>query len=244
MKFNLMNKLGGVALLTVTMTLGARANIVYDNTSTDTGYNLSVTNGQMVGDQIILNSSTPVTLTSFSFEFYSPNATFTGSVMGEVWLYANDGAGTLLSGGYATPSTVLLDSTPFSLSTAQQYTSASPGGPFDVATLNFDLLPNGYPTGLVVPTNFTMVVSFTGLTGSDSVGVELFNPVTVGQNYPDYWYLNNGEPSSNWSLLTNSVTPVNFGAQFVGTVPEPSMVSFALAGMAGLVGMGLGRRRR
>ena len=238
MKFNLMNKLGGVALLTVTMTLGARANIVYDNTSTDTGYNLSVTNGQMVGDQIILNSSTPVTLTSFSFEFYSPNATFTGSVMGEVWLYANDGAGTLLSGGYATPSTVLLDSTPFSLSTAQQYTSTSPGGPFDVATLNFDLSSSP----LLVPTNFTMVVSFTGLTGSDSVGVELFNPVTVGQNYPDYWYLNNGD--ANWSLRTNLLTPVNFGAQFVGAVPEPSMVSFALAGMAGLVGMGLGRRRR
>lgn len=238
MKKTFTNLLGTGALLAVAMTLGARADILYNNSGTDTGFELTVTNGQRVGDQITLASTVPVTLTSFSFEFYSPNATFTGPVMGEVWLYANDDTVNAFN-GYDAPGSVLLDTGAFPLQTAQYY-SSQVGPTYNVARLNFDLL-GSYPSGLLVPTNFTMVVSFTGMTGSDAAGVELFNPVTTGQNTPDYWYQNNG--SSSWSLLTNSMTPVNFGAQFVGTVPEPSMISFALAGVAGLLGLGLGRRR-
>jgi hypothetical protein len=93
---------------------------------------------------------------------------------------------------------------------------------------------------VLVPTNFTFVVSFTGLAGGDIVGVELFNPVTVGQNTPDYWYNNNG---GGWSLMTNNATPVNFGAQLTGTVPEPGVISLSILGGAALLAAARRRRR-
>jgi hypothetical protein len=226
MKTNVLKSLSIVILLAIT--LSVRSEIIYDNSTTDTGTFLGLTNGQLAGDQIIMANTSSLFLTNFSFEYYSPNTSFSGSVQADVAFYANDGTP---FNGYATPGTSLFDSGPFSINTPFQFNGTN------AATLSFDLTGD-YPYGLLVPTNFTFVVSFTGLASGDVVGVELFNPVTVGQNTPDYWFNNN---NGGWQLLTNSV-PVNFGAQFQGTVPEPSVISLAVIGGATL--LAAVRRRR
>src|ERR1035437_2952844 len=99
-------------------------------------------------------------------------------------------------------------------------------------------LMNNFPAGLLLPTNFTFAVTFQALLGPDEVGVALFNPVTVGQNYPDYWL----NTPTGWELLTNSVVPVNFAARFDGTVPEPSVIGLSLLG--GIAALATARRRR
>jgi hypothetical protein len=98
----------------------------------------------------------------------------------------------------------------------------------NAVTLDFDLLA----TPVNIPNDFTLAVVVTGLAGGDTVGIELFDPATTGQNFGDYWFNNGG----GWQLLTNTV-PTDFGAQFLGTVPEPSSVRLGVAGAALLAGL-------
>jgi hypothetical protein len=205
-------------------TVGMYGATLYSDSTVDTGVSLNFTNGMTMGNQIHLASGANVT--SFSYEIYSPDATFTGSVQMEAFLYANDGAA---FNGYLSPSTSLYDSGLFSLLTPVQ----SVGG--DVETLNFTL-----STSVPVGSDFTLAIEVTGLAGGDTVGMELFNPATVGENYGDYWLDNGG----SWQLLTNSVPP-DFGAQVIGTAtPEPSTVCLGVVGAALLTGFTWLRRRQ
>lgn len=224
MKANLLKTLGAAGVLAISLI--ARGGIIYDNTSTDSGFFLGATNGQQIGDQITMGSSSALFVTNFSFEYYSPNSVFSGTVQADVSFYYNTAPN--ISGYLAPGATPFFDTGFFGISAPN---SIFPGT--NSAILSFDL-PN-----VLVPTNFTFVVSFTGLAGGDIVGVELFNPITVGQNTPDYWYLNNG---GTWTLMTNNATPVNFGAQITGTVPEPGVISLSILGGAAL--LAAVRRRR
>lgn len=176
-------------------------------------------------------------LTNFSFEYYSPNVTFKGNVTMDVILYANDSP--YKFNGYTIPGTVLYNSGLIPLVTAY---AASPG--YDVATANFDLsdLLNGVGPGavpmsptLLMPTNFTFSITFSGLGNGDSVGLEDYGYPTVGGNYGDYWFY-----SAGWELLTNA-TPTSFGAEFIGT-PEPTV--FAMGALGAVMIAGFVRRRR
>jgi len=214
--------------LFLAMGLTVHAGLIYNNSTVDTGNSLNLVNGQMTGNEIVMGNPYPSdSLSNFSFEIYSPLATFSGNVQMEVYLYANNGTP---FNGYPTPYTTIYDSGAFALDTPQQFEG------MNAVTLDFDLLP----TPITVPRDFTLAVVVTGLAGGDTVGMELFDPPTVGQNYGDYW-LNSG---SGWTLNTNAV-PTDFGSQFFGSpIPEPSTGYLGVAGATLLMGLTwLGRRQ-
>jgi hypothetical protein len=81
------------------------------------------------------------------------------------------------------------------------------------------------------------------MTGADAVGLPDFEPPTFGTNGGDYWY----DVSGNWQLLTNSVGPVGFGAQFNGSLtptPEPTVICLGALGGVVLTIMGRRQQRR
>ena len=229
MKMKLLKSIGLASLLAIVP--GVRAEIIYNNSMTDTTFRLMATNNQQIGDQIIM-AGTARFLTNFSIEYYSPNLLFSGSVQADVAFYLNNGT---LFNGYASPNATPFFDTGFN---AIQPPSAYTVPATNVGVLNFDLR-NDPLSQQLLPTNFTLVVTFRGLVGpADQAGVALFNPVTVGQNTPDYWL----NTPSGWQLLTNSATPVNFGARFDATVPEPSVIGLSLLG--GIAALATARRRK
>jgi hypothetical protein len=209
-------KLIGISGLLFALNVGVYGQSIYNNTTTDTGNSLTLVNGETLGDEIVMGNSSPFdSVTGISFELYSVESAFVSEdVQMEVYLLQNNGTP---FNGYATPNTVLYDSGLFSLETPQQFAGSNVGTVDDT-----------FSSPVTVPQDFTLAVEVTGLSGSDSLGIELFDPPTVGSNYGDYW-LNTG----SWGLYTNSV-PTAFGAQVEGTAsPEPSV------GILGVLGFGL-----
>ena len=230
-----------------------RGGILYNNSSTlvNPFMVMNFTNNAQIGDQIWLGSgATPQYLTYFSFEYYDPYNSSTwpsgqAYIQADIRLYMNDGTpfngyntpGTLFyeSGFVNIPSTWVISGT--NAATIQFTTSDlfNPSGSGSVMALN----PN-----FALPTNFTFSVTFSGLLGTDSVGLPSFYPPTVGGNTPDYWY--NNPDSGNWELLTNSLGPVGFGARFVGSptpTPEPTVLCLGALGAAAIVVITRRRRR-
>ena len=225
----------GVLLLTGVPVYGS---ILYDNSTWDNSRSLNFTNGQAVGNQVVMGSGyTSAILTDFSFEIYSSLVTpFAGLVNMQVMLYANDGA---LTNGYAMPNTLLFNSGAFSLQPPATW-SGNLGT--NVGTVSFNLLTTPYMPVYLPSTNFTLAVVVNGMFTGDSVGMELFNPATVGQNYDDYWVQN---AAGSWALMTNSAGPTDFGSQFNGTgVPEPSTLGLSVVGASLLIGSFWLRRRQ
>jgi hypothetical protein len=200
----------GVALVTLLAINASADTIIFDNSSNDLLTRLNPGTLE-VGDQIVL-ANTERSITFFRFEYYGLSANpnpllFTGAnVEARVRFYENDGTP---FNGYATPGTVLYDSSWFSV-----------GAPTERNTFIFTA-GSDFPTGGVyIPANeMTWSIQFQGLGAGDELGVDIYGPGTVGLNYPDYWENNGG----NWSLMTNSV-PMNFAVQ-IEAVPEPSSLS-------------------
>lgn len=216
---------------------------LYQNTATNLGYNLGFNNNDIIGQQIWLGTGAlPYNLTSFSFEYYSPNVTFSGSVTADISFYNNDGA---LTNGYASPGSLFFNSGTFTLPTA----FAASGGS-NSATLLFNT--TDFTTGdgpgavtmnpnFVMPSNFTFVVTISGMSGFDAVALPVYDTPQIGANSGDYWY----DVSGNWELLTNAAGPIAFGAQFTGTpqpTPEPSVICLGALGAAAFAI--IARRRR
>ena len=206
-----------------------RATVIYANSTNDllTRFDPGTTE---VGDEIIL-AGTERFLTTFTFEFWGVNTDhptyFAGTVDARVRFYVNNGSP---FNGYATPGTEFFDSGwfPITSPTSRSILEFTAGSDF----------PDG---GLLIPTSdMTWSVQFEGMSGSDSVGVDLYSPPTVGQNYPDYWENNGG-----WALKTNSaVVAMDFGAWMDATVPEPSAVSLLILGGLGLLTAAYRLRRK
>jgi hypothetical protein len=236
-------KIWAVAILPA-ITVAAQPVLLYNNTTTLANYNLMFPNSLEVGDQIWLaNYLANPYLTSFSFEYYSPNATFSGTVTADVRFYLNDGAP---FNSYATPGTLFYDTGPFDIPTPESATSENSAVlSFSTADLYSDALMNMNPN-LQMPDNFTFSVTFQGLSGPDQVGLPSFEPPTVGYNKQDYWENDGG----TWKLETNTVDnvlqPVAYGIQLYGTnqppTPEPTTLCLTAAGAALLAGFA--RRRR
>jgi hypothetical protein len=177
-----------------------------------------------VGDQIVL-AGTERYLTYFDFEYWGANSanlySFAGDVQARLRFYLNDGTP---FNGYATPSTVLYDSGWF-----------GGFGPTDYypyrATIYFTAGSDFGAEGLFIPADeITWSVQFQGMGLTDTVGVDLYSPPVVGQDYPDYWENNGG-----WTLLTNTV-PMDFGARMYAVeTPEPSTFVLSLAGGLGIL---------
>jgi len=217
------------AVVFLAASIGAYGQYIYNDSTIDTGNSLTLLNGVTLGDEILMGPASPsYSVTAFSFEVYSPDATFSGDVQMDVSLLPNTGT---TYNGYPTPNiaTPLYNSGFFTLPTPLTFNDS------DVGTVNFDLSLSP----VTVPQDFTMAVEVTGLAGGDSVGIELFDPATTGSNYGDYW-LNNG----SWELLNGS-SPTAFGAQVDGTAtPEPSPLSLSAVSAALLLGLNWLRRRR
>jgi hypothetical protein len=193
-----------------------------------------------VGDEILFtNSPMPTYITNFSFEYWGTNTanpfTFAGSVQARVRFYLNNGAP---FNGYATPGTMFYDSGWF-----------GGFGPSARSTLIFDA-PGDFGTGLYLPgSDITWTVQFQGMGATDSIGLDLYSPPTVGQSIPaagfeqDYWLNNSG-----WSLITaTNNPPFNFGATFDATfepVPEPSALALSVVGGLSLLAFSTKFRRK
>jgi hypothetical protein len=187
--------------------------LLYDNLegSSDYGVNFGTGSAQ-IGNDITLAG--PSTATEFDLQYYfsAPSGT-TGNETAEVRFYENDGPQV---SGAASPGTMIYDSGVFNMATYAPPTTR--------AILAFDLTPTGgNAMNLSTPvSDLTWTVQFNNITGSESAGVTLYDPATVGQNYPTFWE-NTG---SGWTLNQVTGDPSNFGAQLYGTaVPEPSTVS-------------------
>lgn len=182
---------------------------IFDNSANDS---LSRFNpgAAVIGDQINF-TGTERYLTRFDFEYWGANSAnafvFAGSVQARVIFYLNDGPE---FNGYATPGTSFFDSDWFSIK------------PTDRSTLVFSAGSDFSPSGLFIPeSQITWTVQFTGMSATDSVGVDLYSPPAVGFDAPEFWQNSGG----GWQLLTNAV-PMNFGARFFASqepVPEPSV---------------------
>src|ERR1019366_1410134 len=211
----LMKKLINVSFLLTIAALWAGSGVplsaqtvIFNNMTHDlaTRFNPGTTE---VGNEILLppSPSTPWHLTDFSFEFWgtntaSPgNVSFAGAVTAELRFYVNNGA---LSSGVPSPgATPFYDSGPLSLASIGLTPTAR-------RTLVFTAGTDFPSAGLLIPTSdMTWTIQFEGMGSTDSVGVDLYYPATVGQTYGDYWAYN----GTSWSLETNSLVPLSsFGA--------------------------------
>ena len=222
---------------------GVRGDLLYDNTTTDTGSVLTFPAGQQIGEQIWLGTLTPEYLTNFSFEYYSPDTSWSGAVTADVRFYENNGP---LANGFASPGTLFYDSGAVTFVNPYSYTSGLTNNLTAIYGLS-DLqspLPGGMvlDPNMVLPTNFTFSVTFSGLTGGESVALPIYQPPGYGTNYGDYWY----DVSGTWELLTNT-TPVAFGAQFNGSpepTPEPTVLCLGALGVAAMAAMARRRQQR
>lgn len=207
--------------------------LVYDNSTVNTLRSLNLANGYTVGNEILLTGS--ATITSFEFELYNPTNLLTGTVSMNVSIYSNAGA---LVGGFPSPSASLFNDT---FTFAPPSVAYQPYAPYD-GTGGYGLRVIESGLTLSVPSDFTLAITISGLSGPDSLGLELYNSVTTGNSYNDYWF--KASPVSSWQLLqTPSSGPNNFGARFyIADVPEPSTICLGLVGGLCLV-FGLRQRR-
>jgi hypothetical protein len=227
-----------VAVIILAGSAAVRGATLYQNTAFTTGQVLNLPKDAQIGEQIWLGTSAPMYLTNFSFEYYSPLSSYTGPVQADVRLYMNNGAPT---NGYNTPGTLFYDSGNFSLQNPWSQGTNTATMVFQLSDLQ-SVAAGGLAltNGFILPSSFTFSVTISGLQGADAVGLPIFDPPQVGTNAGDYWY----DVSGNWELLTNSIGPIAFGAQFQGTIPEPSVLGLGALGAAALAVMARRRQRR
>ena len=207
--------------LATLFSMSVSAATIYDNSVNDLQFRFNPGTNE-VGDEILLSGGPGQLLVNFSFEFYGTNNSgggpFAGNVKAQVRFYENNGP---LFNGFPTPGpTPFYDSGPFAVPT----TDALGRNTF-VFTAGADF-PNG---GLFLPaTDMTWSVQFSGMAGTDEAGVDIYDPVVAGSNFPDYWEHDAG----GWTLRTNVVN-MNFAAKF--ETPEPSSVALVILGGLGLL---------
>lgn len=219
-----MNILLAVGALWLGLTLPLGALTLFDNSVNDLLTRFDPGTYE-VGDEILL-ASADTYLTNFSFEFWGTNTasptSFAGDVEARVTFYEMNGP---LVNGIPTPGTIIWQSDWFNVSspTSRSTFVFTPG--------------NGLPDdGVWLPTtDITWSVQFEGMGATDSVGVDIYSPPVVGNDYTDYWQ-NDG---TGWIAMTNTV-PMDFAARLEG-VPEPSIFALSLAGGGLLI---LARRLR
>lgn len=196
---------------------------IFDNSALGSDLHLRFDPGTLqVGDEINL-AGTERNLTYFSFEYWgtASGLSFAGPVQAEVRFYQNTGPTTF--NGYFTPdATPFYDSLLFSVPspTARSTFIFTAGSDFPIGGLN------------LASSDITWTVQFSGMGAGDAVGVDLYSPPVVGSevgSFGDYWQYNGG-----WSLLTNSLGPMDFGA-FMQATPEPSSLALSILGGVGLL---------
>jgi hypothetical protein len=193
--------------------------VVYDNSTSYLGQRYWAVNSEF-GDEINLSSSTTDrVLRTFKFEYWLSHDVNSNEFV-TLSLYKNDGADYFGGTANPTPGTLLY-----------QTSSAIPSG-------QRTFLADFTGTNITLPDKFTWTVSFSGVTGSEQVGLLFYDPPTVGSSFDDYWE----KVGTTWTLKNFVGGPVsNFGAQVVA-VPEPGTIALGAMGAA-ILGL-MARRRR
>lgn len=181
----------------------AHADIIYDNSgpSDPTGVWYFAGQYNEYGDEIVLQPGTGRVLTQFQFEYYGAFNP-TGNEMADVQIFKNDGPKT--ADGIATPGTVLFDSGAFPIYPGYETWTSS--------ALNVS-----------VPDDLTWAVKFSGLTGTNKVGILFQNPPTAGSSYNDAWL----EVNNAWETVVFSDQVANFAARLTS---DPLRVSIQRSG--------------
>ena len=210
-----------VGLLWMGLAVPLWAAVIFDNSAHDLVTRFAPGTNE-VGDEILLGSPERY-LTNFSFEFWGTNSAnpeaFAGEVEARVRFYENNGDP---FNGYPSPGDQFYDSDWFSIA------------PTPRSTENFTLGSDFSWTGLFLPvtSNMTWSVQFKGMGATDSVGVDIYSPPVVGQDYPDYWMNTNG----TWMLLTNnSGIHIDFAAKMEASAqptvnPNPPVLTNTVSG--------------
>jgi hypothetical protein len=207
-----MKRLGFLAVLVAvaSMTVPVFGSIVFDNSTNYLGSYFSTTNE--FGDQIKLIDGIERLMTQFKFEYYGRHD-FDGTQTAQLRIYDNTGIGD-------SPKNLLYDSGPLSIRSGINYVQVD------------------WPEGLYVPDTFTWTVQFGNLLSPTQAGLLLFDPVSVGSSYGDFWEKVGGA----WGTQTIPGTVANFGAQVTAIVPEPTIIQYGLLG--GLIWLAGSARRR
>lgn len=154
--------------------------------------------GNQFGDQIFVKRSCVVK--TFKLEYYL-SRDVNSNETARVRFYRNDGADRYGTNMYSSlaPGSLLYDSGVFSIPSGQRTVTIG------------DLLP----LNIKVPSWFTWTVEFSGVEGSEQVGLMFYNPPTAGFSHDDCWVLVGG---ASWTLFNIEGVVANFGAE-VTTVP-------------------------
>jgi hypothetical protein len=202
--------------------------LAYEDTATYSGNNFNFDQGAggavEAGNEIVLaGSATSDWITQFQVQI---DFTGTGTPIGSVDLsfYQNNGAiypSGAGANGYASPGTLLYDAG------ATALTAFTTGGG---ETLTYTV------PSVLVPKDFTYIVTFNGLTATETAGLSIYGAAQIGDNYHDAW-VNTG---SGYVLQTATGTEpaLEFGA--TASVPEPSTIALGVMGACAF----LARRRK
>ena len=211
------------AVVSAASMTGRADTLVYNNTSNYLGTSYYVANTEF-GDQITLSDSTTDRyLTKFMFEYTTGHG---NSGDEKVWLrfYAMDGPGLI-----PTPGSLLFDSRTAGFATDIPLTSGT------AEQVYVDL----NDTRILVPNSFTWTVQFSGVAASETVGLIMYAPPTVGTSFDDYW------EKSGTGWVTKRLPPNNysFGAlAYAVAVPEPGTLQLGV--LAGISALGFLFQRR
>jgi len=199
-----------VLVAAASMSITGYGGTVFDNTTNYLGQYFGSTNE--FGDQISLIDGVERFVTQFKFEYYGAHD-FSGTETLRFRLYDNTGLG-------GSPGNMLYDSGSFSISSGYNYVKVTPTDP------------------VFVPDTFTWTVQFGNLSSPGQAGLLIYDPVSVGSSYNDFWEKVGG----NWGTQTLPGTVANFSAQITAIVPEPTIFQYGLLGS--LVWLaGVARRR-
>ena len=221
--------IGSVCVATLLAAQSSNGELVFDNSTGDLLTRFNPTTYE-VGDEIILAGGAR-TMTNFVFQYYGEN--FSGDEFAQVRFYVNDGGAD--PSGAIRPGTLFFDSGPFSIIATPRNTLQ-----FDLVQLTTGNILNLAP-GFVLPNSFTWTVQFSGITGTETAGVDLYNPPTTGWDYNSYW--DNDPFNGGWLLKTNGSLAMNFGAR-IEAVPEPNAIALGLGGALLVILFRAGLRRK
>lgn len=217
------------AVVSAASMTGRADTLVYNNTSNYLGTSYYVANTEF-GDQITLSDSTTDRyLSKFMFEYTTGHG---NSGDEKVWLrfYAMDGPG-------FTPGSTLFDSRTSGFPTDISLTSGT-AEQVELSGISIPV-PNVLMQDGTTAASFTWTVQFSGVAASETVGLIMYAPPTVGTTFDDYW------EKSGTGWVTKRLPPNNysFGAlAYAVAVPEPGTLQLGV--LAGISALGFLFQRR